>query len=36
MTLDAVTEARPLSVGISAQKVELIALMWALQLTAGV
>jgi ribonuclease HI len=34
--LEAVIEARPLPVGISAQKAELIALMPVLQLTPGV
>jgi hypothetical protein len=34
--LDAVLEARPLPIGTSAQKAELIAVMWTLQLTAGV
>jgi hypothetical protein len=36
VTLDTVIEAHPLLVGTSAQKSELIALTWALQLTAGV
>jgi hypothetical protein len=36
VSLDAVTEACPLSAGTSAQKAKLIAHMWALQLTAGV
>jgi hypothetical protein len=36
VTLDPVIEAHPLPVGTSAQKAELVALMWALQLTAGV
>jgi ribonuclease HI len=36
VTLDNVTETRPLPVGTSAQKAELIALMQALQLAAGV
>jgi hypothetical protein len=36
VTLDSVTEACPLLVGISAQKAELVALMQVLQLTAGV
>jgi hypothetical protein len=36
VTLDAVIETRPLPVGTSAQKAELIALTQVLQLTAGV
>jgi hypothetical protein len=36
VTLDSVIEAHSLPVGTSAQKAELAALMWALQLTAGV
>jgi ribonuclease HI len=36
VTLDTVTEACPLPIGTAAQKAELIALMRALQLTAGV
>jgi ribonuclease HI len=36
VTLDSVIEALSLPVGTSAQKAELVALMWALQLTAGV
>jgi ribonuclease HI len=36
VTLDSVIEAHPLPVGTSAQKAELVALMWALQLAAGV
>jgi ribonuclease HI len=36
VTLDAVNEAHPPLVGTSAQKAKLIALMWALQLAAGV
>jgi ribonuclease HI len=36
VTLDAVTEAWPLPVGISAHKAELTAFTWALQLAAGV
>jgi hypothetical protein len=36
VTLDSVIEAHPLPVGTSAQKTELVALMQALQLTAGV
>jgi ribonuclease HI len=36
VTLDSVIKDCPLSVGTSAQKAELVALMWALQLTARV
>jgi hypothetical protein len=36
VTLDSVIEAHLLPVGISAQKSEFVALMWALQLAAGV
>jgi ribonuclease HI len=36
VTLDTVIEAGPLPGGASAQKAELIALTWALELTAGV
>jgi hypothetical protein len=36
VTPDSVIEACPLLVGTSAQKAELLALMWALQLAAGV
>jgi hypothetical protein len=36
MTLDSVIEAGPLPVGTSTQKAELVTLMQALQLTAGV
>jgi ribonuclease HI len=36
VTLNSVIEARPLPVGTSAQKAELVTLTWALQLAAGV
>jgi ribonuclease HI len=36
VTLDSVIESHLLPVGTSAQKAELVALTWALQLTAGV
>jgi ribonuclease HI len=36
VTLDSVIEAHSLLVGTSAQKAELLALMWAVQLAAGV
>jgi hypothetical protein len=36
VTLGSVTESGPLPAGTSVQKAELVTLMWALQLTAGV